>query len=98
MNNKINFTLALAAGLAGGILSRYIAPQPAFAQDQAPVTKEIRARNFTLVDSSDRAIATLGVGRLPGIDGNIYGIVLKDPSGHVIWSAGGIPFRQLSQR
>ena len=99
MNNKINFALALAAGLAGGILTRYIAPQPAFAQDQAPVTKEIRAQNFTLVDSSGRAVGTFAAGPpFRAFDGNVYVIVLKDPSGHVMWSAGGSPVRQLSQR
>jgi len=66
MNNKINVALALAAGLAGGILTRYIAPQPAFAQDQAPVTKEIRAQNFTLVDSSGRAVGTFAAGHPSG--------------------------------
>ena len=98
MNNKINFALALAAGLAGGILTRYIAPQAAFAQDQAPVTNEIRAQNFTVVDPSGRAVGTFALGPLPGFEGKIYGIVLKDSTGHVMWSAGGSTVRQLSQR
>jgi hypothetical protein len=106
MNKKINVALALAAGLAGGILTRFITPQPAFAQDQARVAKEIRAQSFTLVDSSDRAVGTFAVGPLPGSDATcsasrescIYGIVLTDPSGRVIWSAGGSPVRRLSQR
>jgi hypothetical protein len=88
MNSKVNFALALFAGFAGGILTRYIAPQPAFAQSQRP-TKEIHAQTFTLVNSSDRAVGTFGVWPLPGSDGRIYGIVLEDPSGHVLWSAGG---------
>jgi hypothetical protein len=60
MNNKLNVTIALFTGLAGGMLTRYIAPQPAFAQAQAP-TKEIRAQTFTLVDPSDRTVGTFSV-------------------------------------
>ena len=56
MNNKLVIVFALVAGLVGALLSRYAAPPPAFAQNQAPVTKEIRAQSFTLVDPSDRAI------------------------------------------
>jgi hypothetical protein len=42
----MNVTLTLAAGLLGGLLSRYLAPSPAFAQTQtqtkaqAPVPRE----------------------------------------------------------
>jgi hypothetical protein len=98
MNNKMNVALALAAGLAGGIFTRYIAPQPAFAQAQAPVTNEIRAQNFTLVDSSDHVLGTFAGASFPASDGRISVIVLKDPSGRVMWSAGGSPIRQLSQK
>jgi hypothetical protein len=58
MNNKLVTVLALVAGLAGGLLSRYAAPPSAFAQNQAPVTKEVRAESFTLVDSTDRTVGT----------------------------------------
>jgi len=58
MNNKLVITFALVAGLVGGLLSRYAAPPSAFAQNQAPVTKEIRAESFTLVDPSDRTVGT----------------------------------------
>ena len=58
MNNKLSIALALVAGLLGGLLTRYIAPPATFAQNQAPITKEMRAQSFTLVDSSDH---TLGV-------------------------------------
>ena len=56
--NKLNVALALAAGLLGGLLTCYIGPPSAFAQNQAPVAKEIRAQSFTLVDSSNRTIGT----------------------------------------
>ena len=58
MNTKLSVASALFAGLLGGLLTRYIAPPVAFAQDQASITKELRAQSFTLVDSSDHAIGT----------------------------------------
>jgi hypothetical protein len=61
MNHKLSVSLALIAGLLGGLLTRYIAPPAAFAQTQASVTKEIRAQSFVLVDPSDRAVGTFTV-------------------------------------
>jgi len=58
VNNKLVIVYGLAAGLAGGLLSRYVAPPAAFAQNQVPVIKEIRAQSFTLVDSSNRVVGT----------------------------------------
>ena len=58
MNNKLVIAIAVVAGLVGGLLSRYAAPPSAFAQNQATVTKEVRAQSFTLVDPSDRTIGT----------------------------------------
>ncbi len=58
MNNKLVIAFALVAGLVGGLLARYLAPPSAFAQNQAPVTKELRAQSFTLVDSSNRTVGT----------------------------------------
>jgi hypothetical protein len=56
--NKLSVALALVAGLLGGLLTRSIAPPAAFAQNQAPVAKEIRAQSFTLVDGSNRTVGT----------------------------------------
>jgi hypothetical protein len=61
MNKTLSVALALAAGLLGGVLTRYITPPAAFAQNQAPATKEIRAQSFTLVDSSNRTVGTFTV-------------------------------------
>ena len=58
MNKPLIIVLALGGGLLGGLLTRYIGPPSAFAQNQASVTKEIRAQSFTLVDSSNRTIGT----------------------------------------
>ena len=60
MKRTMNITLALAAGLLGGLLSRYLAPTPAFAQTQtqAPVAREIRAQSFILVNKRRQAPGT----------------------------------------
>jgi hypothetical protein len=105
MKKHLNLALALAAGLLGGLLSRYIAPPTAFAQNQAPVTKEIRAQSFVLVDPAGRTIATFepdpGLVRLSRLDAAqpLTGrILLLDSVGREIWSAGGGPFRLPSER
>jgi hypothetical protein len=58
VNNKLVIGFALVAGLVGGLLTRYVTPQAAFAQNQTPVIKEIRAQSFALVDSSNRVVGT----------------------------------------
>lgn len=111
MNKAFTVATALVAGLAGGLLTRYVIPPAAFAQDQAPITKEIRAQSFTLVDVFDRSIGTFTfepTGNLrfpsqpapgrpmpPMLPGRI---VLRDYSGREIWSAGGSAVRPLSER
>ena len=95
MNNKLGLAFALFAGLAGGMLTRYIAPPPVFAQTQTPVTKEVRAQSFVLVDAAGRAAGTFsadaaGAGLSP------YRIVLRDANGSEIWSAGGSAIRPLA--
>jgi hypothetical protein len=101
MNNKLVIVLALVAGLVGGLLSRYAAPPSAFAQNQAAVTKEIRAESFTLVDSMNRPVGTFvsapagplppppppGAAPLPESRAARTRVVLKDSSGQEIWSA-----------
>lgn len=57
MNNKLVIVYGVAAGLFGGLLTRYVAPPAAFAQNQTAI-KEIRAQSFTLVDSSNRVVGT----------------------------------------
>jgi hypothetical protein len=100
MNNKTSLAIALAAGLFGGLLTRYIAPPPAFAQNQV-TPKEIRAQSFTLVDPLDRTVGTFTfepVAQL--VNGQIVHperIVLRDSGGREIWSAGST-FRPLAQR
>jgi hypothetical protein len=95
MNKTV--ALALAAGLLGGMLTRYIAPPTAYAQNPAPA--EIRAQSFVLVDKSDQTIGTFGV--VPGPLGPfgrpiLPRIVLRDYNGREIWSAGGSALQPLT--
>jgi hypothetical protein len=55
---RLTIAIAVAAGLAGGLISRYLTPAVVFAQDQPQVTQEVRAQSFTLVDSQDRTVGT----------------------------------------
>jgi hypothetical protein len=101
MNKTV--ALALAAGLLGGMLTRYIAPPTAYAQNPAPQTAPaaIRAQSFVLVDQSDQTIGTFSV--VPGPLGPfgrpiLPRIVLRDFGGREIWSAGGSPMQPLTIR
>ena len=103
MNKTLTLALGLGAGLLGGLLTRYIAPPAAHAQDHAAVTKEIRAQSFTLVDEFDHTAGTFTYEPSPGkriivrhqgpegtTERLVSGrIVLRDSNGREIWSAGG---------
>ena len=95
MNNKLTIVVALAAGLSGSALMRYVAPPVAFAQDRTPVAKEIRAQSFTLVDQSNNVIGVFTSEPVQGAFRDVPGsstakgpmhIVLRNPNGRVIWS------------
>ena len=92
---KLNLALSLAAGLLGGFLSRNLTLPTAHAQE--PHQKELKAESFILVDGADRTVGTFtfepnfATPRIPRI-------VLRDPSGRVLWSAGGSPIRPLTDR
>ena len=101
MNQKLNLTLAFAAGSVGALLTRYVVPMPAFAQAQPAVIQEIRAKSFVLVDAQDRTLAKLtyvpnGAQPYPGPPRGR--VVLQDPTGREIWSVGGNSFRPLTER
>jgi len=80
MNRTFVLSLALAAGLLGGVLSRYVSPVPAFAQAQTQ--KEIKAQSFVLVDDKDNIVGTFK----PSAD-RIPIVVLLDRNGREIWRA-----------
>ena len=108
MSTRLTTALALAAGLAGGLGSRFIAPPTAHAQAQQQPTQEIRAQSVVLVDASNEVIGkftsetqqrfmTLPNGqtvRIPGISR----ILLRDATGREIWSAGGSGIRPATER
>ncbi len=109
-----NILLSLIAGLAGGLIVHFVAPATAFAQNQAPTPKEIRAQSFTLTDASDRTMGTFSVEpvlgrssaiiRNPGLpDQSIeritpMRIVLRDARGREIWTAGDSGVRPISEK
>ena len=110
MLRKLNPVLALAAGLLGGMLSRYLAPVPVHAQAPAPqaqstpAPEEIRAQSFTLVDGSGAVVGTFRplLSFDPGLLGvrpqnGPQGVVLLDRSGRELWRAGGSIVRPASQ-
>lgn len=81
-------TLALAAGLAGGLLSHYFWPEPVEAQSAAPM--EIRAQRFVLEDAAGKTMGTLSV-ELPRSGGPARGAVgrvhLFDQRGREVWKS-----------
>jgi hypothetical protein len=81
MNRKANLTLALACGLLGGVLSRYLTPIPVFAQAQLPAPKEVRAQSFVLVNKEGTVLGRIGFD-----PGGLPNITLVDEDGRTIWS------------
>lgn len=109
MTKSVTIVLALAAGLAGGMLSRFVAPPAAHAQQQQPPAKEVRAQSFVLVDSADNIVGTFtyeqrqyhaftGPFGSQIVPAGPARIVLKDAGGREIWSAGGASVRPASER
>ena len=89
MNRKLNLSLAFAAGLLGGMLSRYLTPMPVLAQVQASAPKEIRAQSFVVVNQSGLPLGEFSIDP----DG-LANIRLYDDKGQaggkVIWRARGM--------
>ena len=100
MKRGLGFAVALVAGLAGGIISRYISPVSAFAQAPAAPAAEVRAQSFVLVDSSDQTVGTFTVASRANARGVTTGsrIVLRDKTGREIWSAGSVGVVPISER
>ena len=95
-----NIVIALVAGLPGGMATRYISPSTAFAQNQTPVTKDVRAQSFVLVDQWDQTVGTFTtepapvtvtkVLRVPRLDGQ--------PSAPIVQRAMRIVLRDRNGR
>jgi hypothetical protein len=70
----------------------------------APITKEVRAQSFTLVDSSDHALGVFTTESASRAVNSYMGeptpvrIVLRDSKGREIWSAGGSGIRPVTER
>jgi len=109
---KLNVTLALAAGLLGGFISRNIALPSVHAQAQPATPVEIRAQRFSIVDDQDKVLGTFTY-RLSEIDKQLRAlpnrdpkgplpatgprsIVLLDPNGREIWSSEAYGLKLLS--
>src|SRR5215472_6740728 len=59
MSTKQTLVLSLAAGLTGGIFSRYLTPEMVHAQTQTPAPKEISAQSFALLDANGNRVGAL---------------------------------------
>jgi hypothetical protein len=100
MRRNLTLVLALAAGLLGGFLSRYIAPTSVHAQMKPPDAFEIRAQRFSIVDAQGHLIGTFTPTKKSSVDSDRIDparISLVDAAGHELWSAGGDMFKSLSE-
>jgi hypothetical protein len=97
--NKSTIAVALAAGLIGGVISRYGAPAPVHAQQAQPPV-EVRAQRFVLVNPDGGVAGTFTVEQPKPTDIPFTppSIRLLDWSGKEIWSAGGNPVRKLASK
>ena len=96
--NKTTIVVALVAGLAGGVISRYISPAPVLAQQAQAAPAELRAQRFALVNPEGAVVATFAVDqpRFDPSSPSTPSIRLLDSNGKEIWSAGGNPMRKLA--
>jgi hypothetical protein len=82
MSRKLNLFLALAAGLFGGLLSRYLTPASVLAQTNPP--REIVAQSFVLADGRGHEVGRFTF-QPPSGPGQASVVVLLDPEGHEVW-------------
>jgi len=97
-NRSLTLVLALAAGLLGGSVSRYVTLPPVHAEAQPPNALEIKSQRFSLVDAQGRVIGTF-TGTVTESPGGraLPRVALVDPEGRELWSAGGRGFKYLSE-
>jgi hypothetical protein len=92
MKNSVTFGMILAAGFAGGMLTRFVAPPPVLAQNLI-VPTELRARSFVLTTPEGHPAATFTTEPMGDFN---YRVVLQSPNGNTLWSAGGSMLRPLA--
>jgi hypothetical protein len=96
LNSRLTLTLSLAAGLLGGLFSRYVSPTTAQAQATAP--KEIRAQKFTLVDQNGTVRGVFAIVDNPVQKGGYPVIQLFDIGGREVWSTSPPLEKLVNQR
>ena len=96
LNPKLTPTLSLAAGLLGGLLSRYVSPTTALAQVAVPT--EIRAQKFTLVDENGTVRGVFAVVDNPSQIGGYPVIQLFGIGGREVWSTSPPLEKLIDQR
>jgi len=84
LNPRLTLTLSLAAGLLGGLFSRYVSPTNTQAQAATPA--EVRAQKFTLVDKNGTVRGVFAVVDTPFPKGGYPVIQLFDIGGREEWS------------
>lgn len=94
LNARLTLTLSLAAGVLGGLFSRYVSPTTAQAQT-API--EIRAQEFTLVDQNGTVRGVFAVLDDPTRKGGHPVIQLFDIGGREVWSTSP-PLEKLANQ
>jgi hypothetical protein len=96
--NKLIILGAFAAGLVGGLASRFILPEPVQAQSTAP--KQIRAQSFVVEDASGRIVGIFSANPVNpvGPTASPASIRLLDLDGNEVWRAGGRQLRPLAQK
>lgn len=97
-NRNLTLVLALAAGLLGGFLSRYLTLPTVHAQAEPPNVLEIKAQRFSLVDAQGHVIGTFtGSVTKSRWQGTSARVAFVDPEGREVWSADGRQFKYLSE-
>ena len=97
-NRNLTLVLALAAGLLGGFLSRYVTLPTVHAQANPPNTLEIKSQRFSLVDAQGHVIgAFTGSVMKNQLEGTSARVAFVDPEGHELWSADGRKFKYLNE-
>ena len=90
MNRKFHVVVAIAAGFLGSAIMQY-----AFGQNQAAVTKELRAESFVLVDAGNNVVGTFTSEPVPNAVTIVTPgaapkvarhVVLRDAMGRIIWT------------
>ena len=94
--NKLIILGAFAAGLAGGVASRFLLPEAVQAQSAAP--KQIRAQSFVVEDAAGRIVGIFASDSIGTANGSTASIRLLDLGGNEVWRAGGRQLRPLAQK